>query len=219
MQQDPDPTRTTRRDPEAGFTIIELGIVVSIIAFLLTLAFVGVAMLQASRVQDVVSLSQDLSIALRSFKSQYHLYPGDMTINAASPQIPGVNAACMTGGANVGNSDGVIQAVESPCVPEMLFDSGLFGKVDRDPVTGLAIFNTYFGNPTVVSASTLLPGIAMPPSVQNVLLFTNLPCATALEIDSKVDDGNLATGRTMASVANCVPAGLNDPVPSFAIGL
>lgn len=208
---------------QAGFTVVELAIVVSIIAFLLTLAFQGVSMLQASRVQDVISLSQDLSIALRQFKSQYHLYPGDMLITAVNPQIPGVNALCMIGGANVGENNGVIEANESPCVPEVLFASGLFGKVDRDPVTNIAIFKTYYGNPTVVGASTL-PGLPapinnMPPSVINVLLFTNLPCATALEIDSKVDDGNLAGGRTQGSVATCTPNGANDPVPSFAIGL
>jgi hypothetical protein len=208
-----------------GFTIVELAIVVAIIGFLVAVVLQGVSVLQASRVHDVITLSQDLSIATREFKLRYHLYPGDMTITPGNPQIPNLNGLCVNGG----NSNGVIEAppsIESPCVPEMLFDAGLFGKVDRDPTTGIAILTTYFGNPTVVAASTL-PGttagapqpITMPPSVVNVLLLTNLPCATAMEIDAKMDDGVLNSGRVQGSATTCTPGGLNDPVQFFAIGL
>jgi hypothetical protein len=214
-------------DELAGFTIVELALVVAIIAFLTAIVLQGVSVLQASRVHDVITLSQDLSIAIREFKSRYHLYPGDMTINAGNPQIPNLNALCVNGG----NSNGVIEAppsTESPCVPEMLFDSGLFGKVDRDPATGIAILTTYFGNPTVIAASTLpaVTGVGpqppitnMPPSVVNVLLLTNLPCATAMEIDAKMDDGILNSGRVQGSALTCTPGGANDPVQFFAIGL
>jgi hypothetical protein len=40
-----------------------------------------------------------------------------------------------------------------------------------------------------------------------------------MEMDRKVDDGNLATGRARASVAACKPQTLNDPVPFFAMPL
>ena len=200
-----------------GFTIVEIAVVVAIIAFLIVAVLKGEAMLQASRVHDLIALSQDVSVAIRDFKKRYHMYPGDMAINAATPEIPGVNALCLTGGANAGSNDGMIQVIEAPCVPEALYGAGLFGKVERNPATNLAIFTTAFGAPSIVASA--VSGVAVPASVQNVMLFANLPCAIALEVDSKMDDGNLATGKVQASVAACVPNGANDPVPLFAIGL
>ena len=209
---------THRHVQQAGFTLVEIGIVIVIIGLLLGAILKGESLLDSGRVHDIVVISQDLSSAIREFKQRYHMYPGDMLINATTPEIPGVGAPCLAGGANAGNRNGIIDGSESPCVPEALGRAGLIGKALIDPVTGLYTINTYYGRGSVIASSG--SGVTMPPTVLYVLQLTNVPCDIAMQIDRKMDDGNLATGNVRASIAACTPQDpATDPVPSLALGL
>jgi hypothetical protein len=56
-------------------------------------------------------------------------------------------------------------------------------------------------------------------AVTHVIEFENLPCSVVQDIDRKIDDGFLGTGRAIASV-NCVADSANDPlVPFYAVAL
>jgi prepilin-type N-terminal cleavage/methylation domain-containing protein len=205
------------RRPEAGFTLAEMAIVIVIISILLLGVLKGEALLTSGKVQDVIALAKDMSIAVADFKQRYHLFPGDLPIDATTPAIPGIRAECVSGGANVGDGNGVISVTESACVPEVLLKIGV-GKANLDS-SGWYVFSTTYGPARVMAAGVSSVPALVRPSVVNVILFERLPCAVALEVDRKIDDGNLSTGKSAASVATCTPGGTNDPVPFFAVAL
>jgi prepilin-type N-terminal cleavage/methylation domain-containing protein len=210
---------------QSGFTLIEIAIVLFIVV-LLTAGVVTVAstLIQSGRTQDAMKMAADLAGVTQEFRQKYHFLPGDFPINGSSTavaEIPGVAAICLAGGANAGNGDGLIQAVESACVPEHLSKAG-YVKGTVNPATGLVGLSTFYGPVQVIgnAASGVAAGTnPLPATVRNVIEYANLPCDVALEMDRKLDDGNLATGKVRASVALCTPSTLNDPVPFFALSL
>ena len=205
----------SRNRRQSGFTLIEIAIVIAIVGLLLTAILKGDSMIQESRVQDTLAIATDLSTAARVFKQRYHYLPGDFSVTAGAPEIPGVSAGCMSGGAGAGNGNGAIEANESACVPEHLFASSFIKG-------GAGALRSQYGAVQVIAntaSQTMLGANPLPTNIQNVIEFTNLPCAVAQEIDRKIDDDNIATGRARASVAACTPEGANDPVPFFAISL
>jgi prepilin-type N-terminal cleavage/methylation domain-containing protein len=205
-----------------GFTLIEVAIVILIFGLLVTGMLLGTSsLIQSGRTQGAMSMATDLSGAARDFKQRFHFLPGDFPVDAASAEIPGLLAVCITGGANAGNGDGLIQLAEAACVPEHLAKSGYIKGVP-DAATGLVGLRTTWGVVRVIAngASGVAAGTnPLPVNIANVVEFASLPCDVAVEIDSKIDDGNLATGKVRASVATCTPKGLNDPVPFLAIPL
>ena len=200
---------------QRGFTLIELAIAIAIITLLLAAVFKGGSMIEQARVQDTLAIASDLSASARSFKQRYHYLPGDLAINSAVPEIPEVPVGCMSGGTGAGDGNGVLSLAESTCVPAHLFAAGYTkggsGEI-RSPYGSVRVIANAFSN-VAIGPNPL------PATVLNVIEFSNLPCAVALEMDRKLDDGNLATGRARASVAICQPEVSNDPVPFFALVL
>jgi len=77
---------------------------------------------------------------------------------------------------------------------------------------------TIFGSVHLASNATadgLVAGFAVAnPSARNAIIFVNLPCGIVREVDSKIDNGNPATGRAISTAcAN------DDPVAFYAIAL
>jgi prepilin-type N-terminal cleavage/methylation domain-containing protein len=215
-------TSVSARHWNAGFTLIESAVVLCVVAILAGGIFFGVSrLIQSARTHDAITMASDLSGVAHEFRKKYHFLPGDFPVNATSPEIPGLPAQCVIGGAGAGNGDGLIQDGESGCLPEHLSKAGHI-KGTVDPGTGLVRLSTTYGFVRVISNSG--SGVAggpnpIPATIRNVIEFASLPCEVALEIDARLDDGNLATGNIRASVALCVPSGLNDPVPFLATGL
>lgn len=206
---------------EGGFTLAELAIVVTIIGIMLTAVLKGQSILRNAEVDSVIGTYRDISTAMRTFKERYQYFPGDFPVNAARPEITSVRAACLAGGTNGGNGNGRIEATltlnESVCVPEHLIRAGFLGG---DPAVPLA---TSFGKVQVVrladsathtarSASSLA---TFPASVIHVVELFQLPCDVVKAIDVKLDDGNINTGRIMASVSTCT----SGTVAAIAISL
>jgi prepilin-type N-terminal cleavage/methylation domain-containing protein len=206
-----------------GFTLIEMAVVLLIISLILGAIFVGKSnLIQSGQTHDAMSIASDLSAAVRDFKARYHYLPGDFPINAANPEIPGVSVACIIGGLDAGNGNGLIEVPaggghpdETSCVPVHLFYAGYIKG-------GSGSIQTAFGSVRAVAktrSNVTVSGNLQFNNVQNVIEFANLPCDVANSIDLKLDDGNLATGNVMASVASCTPKGTNDPVPFLVMGL
>lgn len=206
--------RRVELQAETGFTLVEMAIVIAIAGVLLLAVFKGESLLQEGRVQDALSIASNLSAASRAFKQKYHYLPGDFPVDATAPEISGVGT-CIKGQANAGNGNGIIEASESGCVVVHLFNAGF-------STGGAGAIKSYWGSVQVIAnanSQTSLGPNPVPATVLNVVEFANLPCDVAMEIDRKIDDGNLATGNSRASVASCAPGGANDPVPFFAVPL
>lgn len=201
-----------------GFTLIEIAIVLTIIGLLMAGVLKGMSLIQNAKVNSAITLAQDISVAVSAFKQQYHMLPGDMVIDPTNPEIPNVRNDCWKG-SNKGNNDGLINATEPLCVPEVLFQAGL-AKVDRDS-NGFALFQTSYGPVTVIATSlsaVVKAGGTFPPSIIHVVEFQSLPCDVANAIDSKIDAGDTTNGNVKSSPpcvngASGIPATTSLDVP------
>lgn len=209
-----------------GFSLVEIAVVLFIVTLIIGGITAGqMGLIGSGKTLDVMTLASDLPAIMRDFKQRYHFLPGDFPINAASPEIPNVSAACIIGGAGAGNGNGLIEAApltpgdESRCLPDHLFNAGYIKG-------GTGSIKTSYGAVSVLGNrfSNVFAGTnPLPATILNVIEFANLPCDVAKDIDRRLDDDNIATGNIRASVATCRsvndPAPLNDPVPFVAISI
>lgn len=196
---------------QSGFTIIELAIVLTIVGFIIAGVVKGLSLTEGAKVNDAISIAKDLSAAVNTFKKQYKLLPGDFGISSVNPEIPNVEVACLVGGSNAGNNDGIIDFNESKCVPEILLKAGL---LKANKWEDLPVFASNYGLVNVITTSQSNLPLAFPPSVTLVVEFQNLPCAVALEIDRKIDNGVITTGNAIGTT--CLTT---DVVAFFAVAL
>ena len=111
------------RKSEAGFTLVEIAIVMVIIGLLIGGILKGQAMIQNAKVKRVVKQADELRAAVMSFYDKYGVYPGDEN-----------QAAIPAGGAdNEGNGNGQISAAEQY---EVYNDLGLAGSAVRAACLG-----------------------------------------------------------------------------------
>ena len=201
-----------------GFTLVELAISLVVIAFLLTLVVRGTGLIDSAKWTAMVSTIKDLTAASRHFKERYRYWPGDLP--NASASLPNLPAACNLPISTAFIGDGQINtATEVSCAIEELFQAGLI-KADLDSITGLHTVTQESSSVRLVAGAAsnvpnFLPGV-------NVVEIASISCATAIAVDQKIDDNDIALasmGRAKASVASCVSGGTNDPVPFFAAAM
>lgn len=195
-----------RRDPDFrqdGFTLVELAIVLTIITILAVAILKSQSVVDQAVVAEAVASIKDLRAAAATFRQRYRYLPGDFPVDKDNPEIPGVQAACRIDGANAGNGNGSIEPGESACASEHLIRAEL---VKGDPLSPI---RSRQGTIWLVRAADSGALAAYTAPVQNVLVLSNIPCGIALEIDRKIDDGNLSSGTVRASQDNafCTAAG------------
>jgi prepilin-type N-terminal cleavage/methylation domain-containing protein len=169
---------------QAGFTLVEIAIVLVIIGLLVGGVLKGQAMIQNAKVKRVVKQADELRAAVMTFYDKYGIYPGDENL----PNIP------PGGGDAAGNANGQIDAGERF---ELFRDLSLAGLIS----------GTYNGTNTPSHAFGAgidiqwinPPGAATPAA--HYIRFTNLPADVCLEIDTKYDDGDWQTGSVYGSAA------------------
>lgn len=196
---------------QAGFTLIEIAIVVTIIGLLISSILGAQALLRRGETQDIISTAKDVSAAVHFFKQRYHYLPGDFPVDQANPEIPSVSAVCRIGGSGAGNGDGQISSVESACAAEHLIRADI---ARGDPATG---FVTRFGAVRLIAVNDSTGHVGgFPASVLNLIEMANIPCDQAMDIVRELDAGALQAGtRVRASIAACVSG--NVPFLAFAL--
>lgn len=174
-----------------GFTLIELAISITIIAALTFGILKGQALIDSSRVQDATKKAQDLMESVNSFRSKYKLFPGDMP----NPPIADLSDDCEDGG----DGNGVINAAESACIPELLYKSGIIGIMDTSSEPHS--IQSHYG--PVIAISRQFSNINFPATVQHVIELHNLPCEATRSIDRNIDNNDISTGRIISSAPDC----------------
>jgi len=212
----------SRCKQQRGFTLVEMGMVLAIIGFILSGILGGQSLIRSAKVNDVVAIVEDLRTATTLFKQRFNYLPGDFP--AAAGDIPGV---LMTGDGNgqIGSAGNVtagtgaaVAGTEVAWAPLHLFNAGLIGKVDSGQP--LRMISTSYGGVHLVSsviAGALVPAnapapgfVAANPTARNAIVFYNLPCDVLLQVDAKIDNGSGTTGRAVGNVdaAGACPDGV-----------
>lgn len=192
---------------QKGFTLVEIAVVLVIIGLLLGGILQGQSLIRAMRVKDIVATGKDLSIASQQFKDRYHYLPGDWKYTAN--EIPNVTVG--------GDGSGIINTTtESNNVPVHLFNAGFIRSAQLQSVYGTVrvLGNTAAAGSVVASGSNPIPA-----AILNVIEFANLPCDVAVEVDLKLDDGDITKGTSRASITSAACAIENTVVPGFATPL
>ncbi|MFZ0613655.1 MAG: prepilin-type N-terminal cleavage/methylation domain-containing protein [Desulfobacterales bacterium] len=171
------------KNSQAGFTLVEIAIVMVIIGLLIGGVLKAQGMINNAKVKRVVKQADELRAAVMGFYDKYGMYPGDEN-QAAIP--PGADAE--------GNGNGLIETTAETY------------EVFRDLVRAELIAGDYNGTteyPSHAFGGTVRlqwvdPG---PGTARHYFMFSNIPAEVCLEIDQKFDNGTWNSGSIVGNAA------------------
>jgi prepilin-type N-terminal cleavage/methylation domain-containing protein len=196
-----------RNSPEAGFTLVEIAIVLVIIGLLLGGILKGQEMITQAKIKNIVNDFNGITVAVTSYQDRYRALPGDDQ-NATTrwtTQNPGK-----------GNGDGVIALTNkykdndtsgTGGAPPNTAESNLFWQHLRIAgfVPGLTT-GTGSGTPPpnaaggIIGVESGVPGTSGLGFTSLIVCFSNLPEKVASAVDGQMDDSNPATGQVRAQL-------------------
>jgi prepilin-type N-terminal cleavage/methylation domain-containing protein len=194
-----------RNSSEAGFTLVEIAIVLVIIGLLLGGILKGQEMITQAKIKNVINDFNGITAAVTSYQDRYRALPGDDQ-NAAgrwTTQAP----------AN-GNGDGVIAGLYNANntagtggAPANTAESNLFWQHLRIAgfVPGLTM-GTGSGTPPqnatggIMGVETAVVGTNGLGFTSVIVCSSNIPDKVAIAVDTQSDDANPGTGQIRAQL-------------------
>jgi len=175
---------------QAGFTLVEIAIVLVIIGLLLGGILKGQELINSARVRNLADQNSGVQAAYFGFIDRYRQVPGDWAIIPAGQAI---GVAIINGGDGNGRVDNTL--VEAAGLWEQLaranFLAGGFALPAAIPITEVAYGATVpinaFNAPLILTRNAGYTGVGT--ARLNLHLGRNIPVAIARELDIKVDDG------------------------------
>lgn len=196
------------RIKQRGFSLVEMAVVLVIIGLLIGGVMQGQSLIRAAKVRDIITTAADLSTGVIAFKDRYGVLPGDSPTAVTDIQ----------GASGNGNGDGLISTAESANVPNHLFSAGFIKGGTTAPI------KTVYGAVWLIQRSVAVTGAspcgagvnntAPASSINNMMVFSNIPGETAAEVDAKLDDGLFDSGSIRGSSAytSTIPLCLGIPL-------
>ncbi|MCW9012521.1 MAG: prepilin-type N-terminal cleavage/methylation domain-containing protein [Gammaproteobacteria bacterium] len=177
---------------QAGFTLIEIAIVLVIIGLLLGGVLKGQEMINNSKIKRAVNDFNGVSAAVYSYLDRYGALPGDEPTASTNPRwtVPGGN-----GNGVITGTCGATNGVETARLWVHLRNSGLVAGATTDNAAGRQAPNNAFGGITCVKNG----GFGL---TGTVICQRGIDGKFAAIIDRQLDDGNAATGSVRGGTAN-----------------
>jgi len=191
-----------RNSTEAGFTLVEIAIVLVIIGLLLGGILKGQEMITQAKIKNIINDFNGVTVAVTSYQDRYRAIPGD-DLNASARWTTQAPAS--------GNGNGVIaglyNAPPGAAAPASAAESNLFWQHLRIAgfVPGLT---TGAGSGTQPpNAAAGMVGVQNAVSTGIGLGFTglticssNIPDKVAIAADTQMDDSNSQTGQVRSQL-------------------
>ena len=196
---------------QAGFTLIEIAIVLVIIGLLLGGVLKGQELINTARVRALNNSVDGITAAWFGFQDRYRALPGDYLTASASITLPGVTAG--------GNGNGQVgigaAAADAPLERGLLWvHLGAAGYITGSYIDNTATIaaDTYvnptstspdngFGTGMIIDFSTqTFTGTASGVATHELITGQGIPGEVLAELDRKVDDGKPKTGSMQLGV-------------------
>jgi prepilin-type N-terminal cleavage/methylation domain-containing protein len=203
---------------QAGFTLVEIAIVLVIIGLLLGGILKGQEMIAQAKIKNVINDMNGITAALNSYQDRYRALPGDD--KGALARWGASDAAVASG-----DGDGVISGKWVPVTPATdetsqfwlhLRKAGFISGTGLDnpfnALSGKMGVQTGNGPAAGVTATAVLGSSA--PVIAGftglIMCSANVPDKMAISVDAQTDDGAAATG----SIRGADQAGVANPAPT-----
>jgi len=199
----------------AGFTLVEIAIVLVIVGLLLGGIFKGQELLTTARMHNLADQHASIQAAYFSFVDRYRYVPGDMP-NAAA--VAAIGDEVRTGAQYGGDGDGQIDDgnfQEVSAVWHHLAAAGFIQGGFQGGATGessyvagdVAPTNVFNGRMLLGQTDEYLHASGTAPPRLALVFGDQIPAEVLHNLDSRLDDGRPATGSLRA--ATSAPAGAN----------
>jgi len=187
------------RKQQAGFTLIEIAIVLVIIGLLLGGVLKGQELITSARVRNLISTQDGIKAAYFGFLDRFKALPGDYTL--ATTNIAGVGTVVTCGTSGNGNGDGRILAAANEHIlawdhlSKAGFMNGSYtcaaaestATTPNNPygIRMQLVYDTVYGQTGGVTGSS---------NRHNLKTGPQIPVDIIAEVDRKIDDGLPYTG-------------------------
>ena len=185
---------------QAGFTLIEIAIVLVIVGLLLGGVLKGQELITAARVRNIASQLDGVKIAYLGFQDRYRALPGDYAGTLAAANIPGptvtlgctiAQATCQNGRIDNTNDNESILAWHQ--LSRSGFITGSYDGTGTTPTPQNNPTNAFSGFLQIIN-DAVYSDAGTPPVLLNIKTGGNVTAAILGELDRKIDDGNAQTG-------------------------
>ena len=182
---------------QAGFTLVEIAIVLVIIGLLLGGILKGQEMITQAKIKNVVNDFNGITAAVNSYQDRYRALPGDdLNANPRWAAAPAQDTAQNGNGQIAGLYNNVLTAAATAAQESNLFwwHLRLAGFV-AGATTGIAA-----GQQPSNAANGMMgvqtTGLGF---TSNIICSSNLPDKIAIAVDTQMDDGANGTGQVRGS--------------------
>ena len=210
---------SNKNSSEAGFTLVEIAIVLVIIGLLLGGILKGQEMITQAKIKNAINDFNGVTVAVTSYQDRYRALPGDD--GNATTRWTTQNPAS-------GNGDGVIagkyNATVAGAAPVTAEESNLFWQHLRIAgfVPGLTTGAGSGAQPLNAAAGMVGVQNAVNPGIGLgftglTLCSSNIPDKVAIAIDTQADDSNSATGqiRAQSQTSGVPPVTVQNPASAY----
>ncbi|OUS17364.1 prokaryotic N-methylation site [Gammaproteobacteria bacterium 50_400_T64] len=169
---------------QAGFTLVEIAIVLVIIGLILGGVLKGQSLIENAEYKNFVKQVDSYRAAYFTFRDTYRGLPGDLA------NVSALDSAAVAGNGDGNISGGYCDAAEESCnVWSHLRYAGLIAGDPSDTSTGSPPSHTYGGLVSSISTGSWANGVT-----ETKLLTRSIPGDVAQRYDNEFDDGDATTG-------------------------
>ena len=195
-------SKFSKNSTEAGFTLVEIAIVLVIIGLLLGGVLKGQEMITQAKIKNIINDFNGVTVAVTSYQDRYRAIPGD-DLNASARWTVQAPAS----GDGNGVIKGLYNAPPGAAAPATAAESNLFWQHLRIAgfVPGLTV-GTGSGTPPpnasggLIGVESGVVGTSGLGFTSTIICFSNLPEKIASAVDGQMDDSKPASGQVRAQL-------------------